>query len=162
MAVKPGRMAYSGATCFVEHKENSRPMRGSIYTARVSSGCRTRSGGTQQQSRTLMAGPNGWARSRPNRRQLTHPRGAAGHRRGLRELVHTTTAVLRWPCISRIGHRAQDIYQEAFLKAYKNVGNFASSVLLYLDLRIVTNLCLDHCGRNRCEKKTRRRDRCGR
>src|SRR5439155_937869 len=58
---------------------------GSIYYGwrEFPSGCRTPSGGTQQQvPEPLMAGPNGWAR-RPNRRQLTHPRGAAGQSRCL-------------------------------------------------------------------------------
>ena len=40
---------------------------------------------------------------------------------------------------------AQDIYQEAFLKAYKNVGSFRFECSFYTWIyRIVTNLCLDH------------------
>src|SRR5215470_13107764 len=39
---------------------------------------------------------------------------------------------------------AQDIYQEAFLKAYRNVGNFRFECSFYTWIyRIVTNLCLD-------------------
>lgn len=50
---------------------------------------------------------------------------------------------------------AQDIYQEAFLKAYKHVGNFRFECSFYTWMyRIVTNLCLDHLRR----KKTRRED----
>ena len=42
-------------------------------------------------------------------------------------------------------HDAQDIYQEAFLKAYKNVGSFRFECSFYTWIyRIVTNLCLDH------------------
>src|SRR3954464_12004746 len=50
---------------------------------------------------------------------------------------------------------AQDIYQEAFLKAYKSVGNFRFECSFYTWLyRIVTNLCLDHLRR----RKSRRED----
>jgi RNA polymerase sigma-70 factor (ECF subfamily) len=52
--------------------------------------------------------------------------------------------------ITGSGSDAQDIHQEAFLKAYKNLGGFrfecAFSTWIY---RIVTNLCLDHLRRNR-------------
>ena len=40
---------------------------------------------------------------------------------------------------------AQDIYQEAFLKAYKNLASFRFECSFYTWIyRIVTNLCLDH------------------
>jgi len=40
---------------------------------------------------------------------------------------------------------AQDIYQEAFLRAYQNLGRFRFECSFYTWLyRIVTNLCLDH------------------
>src|SRR5580700_2371800 len=40
---------------------------------------------------------------------------------------------------------AQDVYQEAFLKAYKNLGSFRFECSFYTWIyRIVTNLCLDH------------------
>lgn len=50
---------------------------------------------------------------------------------------------------------AQDIYQEAFLRAYRNLHRFrfASSFYTWI-YRIVTNLCLDHLRR----KKSRRND----
>jgi len=39
----------------------------------------------------------------------------------------------------------QDIYQEAFLRAYVNIGNFRFECSFYTWIyRIVTNLCLDH------------------
>jgi len=48
---------------------------------------------------------------------------------------------------------AQDIYQEAFLKAYKSVGNFRFECSFYTWLyRIVTNLCLDHLRKRQVRK----------
>jgi len=49
---------------------------------------------------------------------------------------------------------AQDIYQEAFLKAYKSVGNFRFECSFYTWIyRIVTNLCLDHLRRRSVRKE---------
>ncbi len=49
---------------------------------------------------------------------------------------------------------AQDIYQEAFLKAYKNVGNFRFECSFYTWIyRIVTNLCLDHLRKKQVRKE---------
>ncbi len=49
---------------------------------------------------------------------------------------------------------AQDIYQEAFLKAYKSVGNFRFECSFYTWLyRIVTNLCLDHLRKRQVRKE---------
>jgi len=53
-------------------------------------------------------------------------------------------------------HDAEDIYQEAFLKAYRYLGNFRFECSFYTWIyRIVTNLCLDQMRR----RKTRREDR---
>jgi RNA polymerase sigma-70 factor, ECF subfamily len=50
---------------------------------------------------------------------------------------------------------AEDILQEAFLKAYRYLGNFRFECSFYTWIyRIVTNLCLDHLRR----RKTRRED----
>jgi RNA polymerase sigma-70 factor, ECF subfamily len=50
---------------------------------------------------------------------------------------------------------AQDVHQEAFLKAYRYIGNFRFECSYYTWLyRIVTNLCLDHLRR----RKSRRED----
>jgi RNA polymerase sigma-70 factor (ECF subfamily) len=50
---------------------------------------------------------------------------------------------------------AQDVHQEAFLKAYRHIGNFRFECSFYTWLyRIVTNLCLDHLRR----RKSRRED----
>jgi len=51
-------------------------------------------------------------------------------------------------------HEAQDIYQDAFLKAYKNVGNFRFECSFYTWIyRIVTNLCMDHLRRKQVRKE---------
>ena len=53
-------------------------------------------------------------------------------------------------------HDAEDIYQEAFLKAFRYIGNFRFECSFYTWIyRIVTNLCLDRLRR----RKTRREDR---
>jgi RNA polymerase sigma-70 factor, ECF subfamily len=50
---------------------------------------------------------------------------------------------------------ARDIYQEAFLKAYRHIANFRFECSFYTWIyRIVTNLCLDHLRK----KQTRRED----
>ena len=50
---------------------------------------------------------------------------------------------------------AQDVYQEAFLKAYRHFGNFRFECSFYTWIyRIVTNLCLDHLRK----RQTRRED----
>ena len=50
---------------------------------------------------------------------------------------------------------ARDVYQEAFLRVYRNLGNFRFDCSFHTWLyRIVTNLCLDHIRR----KKVRREE----
>jgi len=80
-----------------------------------------------------------------------------GNRAAFEELVrHYDQAVLRLAMhLTGSEHEAQDIYQEAFLKAYKSVGNFRFECSFYTWIyRIVTNLCLDQLRR----RKTRRED----
>src|SRR5256712_9228391 len=49
---------------------------------------------------------------------------------------------------------AQDIHQDAFLKAYKNLGSFRFECSFYTWIyRIVTNLCLDHLRRRNVRKE---------
>src|SRR6476619_2254446 len=70
-----------------------------------------------------------------------------GNRAAFEELVrHYDGAVLRLAMhLTGSDHEAQDIYQEAFLKAYKSMGNFRFECSFYTWIyRIVTNLCLDH------------------
>ncbi|HEV3037956.1 MAG TPA: sigma-70 family RNA polymerase sigma factor [Candidatus Angelobacter sp.] len=49
---------------------------------------------------------------------------------------------------------AQDIYQEAFLKAYRHIGNFRFECSFYTWIyRIVTNLCLDYLRKRQTRKE---------
>src|ERR1700686_2401631 len=48
----------------------------------------------------------------------------------------------------------QDVYQDAFLKAYKNIGSFRFECSFYTWIyRIVTNLCLDHLRKKTVRKE---------
>jgi RNA polymerase sigma-70 factor (ECF subfamily) len=80
-----------------------------------------------------------------------------GNRAAFEELVrHYDQAVLRLAMhLTGSEHEAQDIYQDAFLKAYKSVGNFRFECSFYTWIyRIVTNLCLDHLRK----RSSRQRD----
>jgi RNA polymerase sigma-70 factor (ECF subfamily) len=88
-------------------------------------------------------------------RLLVHEAQCGSHA-AFEQLVHThDQAVLRL-AIRITGSRsdAQDIYQEAFLKAYTRLESFrfecSFSSWIY---RIVTNVCLDHLRRNRKHKR---------
>src|SRR5437660_7459423 len=49
---------------------------------------------------------------------------------------------------------AQDIYQDAFLKAYRHINNFRFECSFYTWIyRIVTNLCLDHLRKKKTRKE---------
>src|ERR1700761_4426965 len=49
---------------------------------------------------------------------------------------------------------AHDIYQEAFLKAYRHIGNFRFECSFYTWIyRIVSNLCLDHLRKRQVRKE---------
>src|SRR5947209_5027902 len=51
-------------------------------------------------------------------------------------------------------HEAQDVYQDAFLKAYRNIGNFRFECSFYTWIyRIVTNLCLDQLRKKQVRKE---------
>ncbi len=79
-----------------------------------------------------------------------------GNRAAFEELVrHYDNAVLRLALhLTGSEHDAQDIYQEAFLKAYKNVGSFRFECSFYTWIyRIVTNLCLDHLRKRNVRKE---------
>ncbi len=80
-----------------------------------------------------------------------------GSRAAFEELVrHYDHSVLRLALhLTGSEQDAQDIYQEAFLKAYRHLGNFRFECSFYTWMyRIVTNLCLDQIRK----KKTRRED----
>lgn len=79
-----------------------------------------------------------------------------GNRAAFEELVRNyDQAVLRLAMhLTGSEHEAQDIYQEAFLKAYKSVGNFRFECSFYTWIyRIVTNLCLDHLRKRKVRKE---------
>src|SRR5689334_11468193 len=79
-----------------------------------------------------------------------------GNRAAFEELVrHYDHAVLRLALhLTGSEHDAQDIFQEAFLKAYKSVGNFRFECSFYTWIyRIVTNLCLDHLRKKQVRKE---------
>jgi RNA polymerase sigma-70 factor (ECF subfamily) len=79
-----------------------------------------------------------------------------GNRAAFEELVRNyDQAVLRL-AIHLTGSQsdAQDVYQEAFLKAYKSIGNFRFECSFYTWIyRIVTNLCLDHLRKRQTRKE---------
>ena len=80
-----------------------------------------------------------------------------GDRAAFESLVrHYDQAVLRLAYhLTGSESDAQDVYQEAFLKAYRHIGNFRFECSFYTWIyRIVTNLCLDHLRR----KQTRKED----
>jgi RNA polymerase sigma-70 factor, ECF subfamily len=79
-----------------------------------------------------------------------------GNRAAFEELVrHYDQAVLRLAMhLTGSDHEAQDVYQEAFLKAYKSIGNFRFECSFYTWIyRIVTNLCLDHLRKKQVRKE---------
>jgi RNA polymerase sigma-70 factor (ECF subfamily) len=79
-----------------------------------------------------------------------------GDRAAFEELVrHYDQAVLRLAMhLTGSDHEAQDIYQEAFLKAYRSIGSFRFECSFYTWIyRIVTNLCLDHLRKRQVRKE---------
>ncbi|MDE3196258.1 MAG: sigma-70 family RNA polymerase sigma factor, partial [Acidobacteriota bacterium] len=56
--------------------------------------------------------------------------------------------------ILRSPDEARDVYQEAFLKVYRNLGSFRFDCSFHTWLyRIVTNICLDHLRRRKVRKE---------
>jgi len=79
-----------------------------------------------------------------------------GSRAAFEDLVrHYDQAVLRLAMhLTGSEHEAQDIYQEAFLKAYRSMGSFRFECSFYTWIyRIVTNLCLDHLRKRLVRKE---------
>jgi RNA polymerase sigma-70 factor, ECF subfamily len=79
-----------------------------------------------------------------------------GNRGAFEELVrHYDQAVLRLALhLTGTQQDAQDVYQDAFLKAYKNIGSFRFECSFYTWIyRIVTNLCLDHLRKKSVRKE---------
>src|ERR1700722_5591623 len=80
-------------------------------------------------------------------------RAQAGDRAAVEELVHRYDRdVLRLALnLLHSPEDARDVYQEAFLKIYRNLHRFRSECSFYTWIyRIVTNVCLDHLRRRRC------------
>jgi RNA polymerase sigma-70 factor (ECF subfamily) len=79
-----------------------------------------------------------------------------GNRAAFEELVrHYDQAVLRLALhLTGSESDAQDVYQDAFLKAYKSIGNFRFECSFYTWIyRIVTNLCLDQLRKRQVRKE---------
>src|SRR5205085_4324271 len=79
-----------------------------------------------------------------------------GNREAFEELVrHYDHAVLRLALhITGNETEAQDVYQDAFLKAYRNIGSFRFECSFYTWIyRIVTNLCLDGLRKKQVRKE---------
>ncbi len=80
----------------------------------------------------------------------------SGNRAAFEELIRQyDQAVLRLALhLTGSEQDAQDIYQDAFLKAYRSVGKFRFECSFYTWLyRIVTNLCLDHLRKKQVRKE---------
>ena len=79
-----------------------------------------------------------------------------GDRAAFEELVrHYDQQVLRLAMhLTGSEAEAQDVYQDAFLKAYRNIGKFRFECSFYTWIyRIVTNLCLDHLRKRQVRKE---------
>ena len=126
---------------------------GKCSTADAASGAGTHNSGTQEpESRGLMAGQ---ALNRMDETVLVRE-AQRGDRAAFEELVrHYDQAVLRLAMhYTGSDIEAQDIYQEAFLKAYRNLGGFRFECSFYTWIyRIVANLCLDHLRKRQVRKE---------
>src|SRR5579863_2205584 len=88
--------------------------------------------------------------SSPSEERAMIERAQGGDREAFEELVHRYDRdVLRIALnILRKPEDARDVYQEAFLKIYKNLPRFRFECSFYTwAYRIVTNVCLDHLRR---------------
>ncbi len=97
----------------------------------------------------------GQSQSRMNDTELIRE-AQRGNHAAFEELVRQYDgAVLRLAYhLTRSEQDAQDIYQEAFLKAYRNIGNFRFECSFYTWIyRIVTNLCLDLLRKRQVRKE---------
>jgi len=84
--------------------------------------------------------------------QVVIERAQAGERAAFEELVHRYDRdVLRLALnVLRSPEDARDVYQESFLKIYRNLHRFRSECSFHTWMyRIVTNVCLDHLRQRR-------------
>jgi len=116
---------------------------------------RTRAMGTGEINPTIRGRMVGQTPSRVDDTVLIRE-AQSGNRAAFEELVRQyDRAVLRL-ALHMTGSEAdaQDIYQEAFLKAYKSLGNFRFECSFYTWIyRIVSNLCLDHLRKRQVRKE---------
>jgi RNA polymerase sigma-70 factor, ECF subfamily len=119
----------------------------------VQGGPRERGSGTQDPTaRGLMSGQG---LSRIDDTVLVRE-AQQGNTAAFEELVrHYDQAVLRLAMhLTSSESEAQDIYQDAFLKAYRSIGNFRFECSFYTWIyRIVSNLCLDHLRKKQVRKE---------
>jgi len=100
-------------------------------------------------------GMAGHSQSRVNDAELIRE-AQRGNHAAFEQLVRQYDgAVLRLAYhMTRSEQDAQDIYQEAFLKAYRNIGSFRFECSFYTWIyRIVTNLCLDQLRKRQVRKE---------
>src|SRR5277367_5737966 len=112
----------------------------------------------EQESRTQNATVRGALAAQGNRIDDTSliREAQQGNRAAFEVLVrHYDQSVLRLALhLTGSETDAQDVYQEAFLKAYKNLGSFRFECSFYTWIyRIVTNLCLDHLRKRTVRKE---------
>ena len=110
----------------------------------------------QNPTRGCMAGLDRQAQDRRIDDTMLIREAQRGNRAAFEELVrHYDQAVLRLALhLTGTEHDAQDVYQDAFLKAYKNIGSFRFECSFYTWIyRIVTNLCLDHLRKKTVRKE---------
>lgn len=110
----------------------------------------------QDPPRGRMAGLDRQAQDRRADDTILIREAQRGNRAAFEELVrHYDHAVLRLALhLTGTEQDAQDVYQDAFLKAYKNIGNFRFECSFYTWIyRIVTNLCLDHLRKRNVRKE---------
>ena len=115
----------------------------------------TESQGNQDPARGRMAGLDRQQDRRIDDTMLIRE-AQRGNRAAFEELVrHYDQAVLRLALhLTGTEHDAQDVFQDAFLKAYKNIGSFRFECSFYTWIyRIVTNLCLDHLRKKNVRKE---------
>lgn len=101
------------------------------------------------EGRTSTARSSGHAQAAADERDLIE-RAQRGDREAFETLVHRYDRdVLRLALnILKRSEDARDIYQEAFLKIYKNLHHFRFECSFYTWIyRVVTNVCLDHLRR---------------
>lgn len=71
-----------------------------------------------------------------------------------RSVLRIATNVLRGPNGANSGEEARDVYQEAFLKVYRNLHSFRFDCAFHTWLyRIVTNVCLDHLRKRKVRRE---------